>query len=146
MIHIAKNEEEFYNLPAVDNNQFSQHTPQNMAYKAMLFSADKFWAGDLGEILYKRYGIELRPTDVAKGLSMLYNKNYVTRKKIQNTYSYTKTYKYHDATREWMKKMGGYVTCPNEACKRSVRVGFDEKVTWCDKCGCVFDIEEVKDD
>jgi hypothetical protein len=70
----------------------------------------------------------------------------VKRRKIQGVYRYEKTYKYHDATREWRKKMGGYVVCPNSACGRSVRVELDEKITWCDKCGHVFKIERKSND
>ena len=101
MIEITRNEEEFYRLPKIGNVRYTDHTYQNLMYKAMTYAENEFWASDLREILLERFGIEVNASQAGKGLRSLWEKKYVTRETVGSAYFYNKTAKYHDAVRMW---------------------------------------------
>ena len=94
-----ENEEEYYSLPNFTENQFTQHTPVNMVYKAMIYTGECFWANDIQNILKDRFGLKISTGSTGSALRKLWNHKLISRELIQKIYVYTKTDLYHQSIR-----------------------------------------------
>jgi len=90
MIEI-KNEELYDNLPRFTENQFQQHTPESMVYKAMSLTGDHFWANDIRKIMKREFDIEMSSASAGRALRSLWEHGFVKRVKVQNMFVYDKT-------------------------------------------------------
>lgn len=99
MIKIKKNEELYMSLIQATNGEYRAFTTENMAFKAMHYVGETFMACDIRNTLLDLFGIDVKASILGGGLRELALKKFVSRKKIMNIYSYTKTQKYHNHVR-----------------------------------------------
>lgn len=95
-----KNMELYNSLPQYVNNSFQQYTNKSIVYKAMYLTGDSFWSSDIRNIIYDNFGVSLSVRTIGRVMSVMWEKGYVTRKKIQSAYIYTKTSLYHNKVKE----------------------------------------------
>ena len=103
MIQI-ENEELYYSLPSYTPNKFTQHTPENLVYKTMMFTPDRFYADELRRIAEQKWGTPLSNQVAGHALRVLYENGYITRRKIRGTYRYYKTQLYYREISGWLQK------------------------------------------
>lgn len=87
-----RNEEEYYKLPRAENKP--HHLPLNQAYKAGLYLPEEFWANEICEVLWRRWGIDTGIKQIGYALQVLTRKGFLTRELTQGTYKYKKTARY----------------------------------------------------